>query len=81
VGRDSQLELFPAEPLEPLSAFCDCGGELIEHIEHYAGTCGRCTNKMGMLGADFATTAPNAPEYKRRHLQHWLQQRARRGLR
>ena len=76
----AQLELFPVEQLEPLAAFCDCGAELLEHAEHYSGTCGRCTNRMGMVGARFETTAPDAPDHKRRHLQEWLEARRRRGV-
>jgi hypothetical protein len=75
-SRLAQLELFPVEPLEPLAAFCDCGRELHEHIEHYRGTCGRCINRLGMAGARFHDADP---EHKRRHLQSWLEQRRRRG--
>lgn len=73
----SQLELFPLEPLEPLAAFCECGRELIEHAEHYRGTCCMCINRMGMVGARFDT---NDPAHGRRHLQSWLELRRRRGV-
>lgn len=50
---------------------CACGRALVEHIEHYRGTCCMCILRRTIEGHRW----DEDPEPKRAHLRRWLAQR------